>query len=185
MWNLQLKVCCVFFNTYILSDMYFEKVNEKVKLSLCRLWKPIGLWDIEALIFSRQSANRWLWVWQFYASIALYVSKDFWYSFLSEVKSITEPYWSWKYYIKWKNPMASVIETATFRLVAQCLNQVCYRMHRHVSTVLYYFAKEDSKSPNRNGYQSQNNITFIVGEEFAAIKSSCHIESTEYVLIVN
>jgi hypothetical protein len=26
-----------------------------------RLWRPIGLWDVETAIFSRQLAHRWRW----------------------------------------------------------------------------------------------------------------------------
>jgi hypothetical protein len=33
---------------------------------------PIGLWDVEALTFSRQSANRWRWGCQPYAPTTLY-----------------------------------------------------------------------------------------------------------------
>jgi hypothetical protein len=35
-------------------------------------WRAIGLWDVEAPTFSRQSAHRWRWGCQPYAPAALY-----------------------------------------------------------------------------------------------------------------
>jgi hypothetical protein len=32
-------------------------------------WRPIGLWDVEALTFSRQSAHRWRWGYTFYNNL--------------------------------------------------------------------------------------------------------------------
>jgi hypothetical protein len=46
-------------------DLCYYNVNrlvkdKKVNLSLCnRLWRAIGLWDVEAPTFSRKSARRW------------------------------------------------------------------------------------------------------------------------------
>jgi hypothetical protein len=37
-----------------------------------RPWRPIGLWDVEALMFSRQSAHSWRSGWQPYAPAAFY-----------------------------------------------------------------------------------------------------------------
>jgi hypothetical protein len=37
-----------------------------------RPWRPIGLWDVEAPTFSKQSALRWRWGWQLYPSAAPY-----------------------------------------------------------------------------------------------------------------
>jgi hypothetical protein len=37
-----------------------------------RLWRPIGLWDVEAPTFSRQSPHRWRWGRQLHAPAALY-----------------------------------------------------------------------------------------------------------------
>jgi hypothetical protein len=46
------------------------------KSSSCnRPWRPIGLWDVEAPTFSRQSAHRWQWGCQPYAPAALYPRK--------------------------------------------------------------------------------------------------------------
>jgi hypothetical protein len=52
-----------------------------------RPWRPIGLWYVEAPTFSRQSAHRWRWGSQLYASAALYPQEYSWYSFLLEAKS--------------------------------------------------------------------------------------------------
>jgi hypothetical protein len=35
-------------------------------------WRPIGLWEVEALTFSRQSADKWWWGFQPYVPVALY-----------------------------------------------------------------------------------------------------------------
>jgi hypothetical protein len=59
---------------------------------LCnRLWRPIGLWDIEAPTFSGQSAHRWQSDCRPHAPAALYTWEDFWYSFLLEAKSTPGP----------------------------------------------------------------------------------------------
>jgi hypothetical protein len=50
-----------------------------------RPWRPIGLWDVEAPTFSRQSARRLRWGCQPYALAALYTQEHSWYSFLLEV----------------------------------------------------------------------------------------------------
>jgi hypothetical protein len=53
-----------------------------------RPWRPIGLWEVEAPTFSRQSAHGWWWGCQPYAPAALYPQEDSWYSFLLEAESI-------------------------------------------------------------------------------------------------
>jgi hypothetical protein len=41
-----------------------QKYINKGKTIPCeRPWRPIGLWDVEAPTFSRQSAHRWRWGW--------------------------------------------------------------------------------------------------------------------------
>jgi hypothetical protein len=47
-----------------------------------RPWRPVGLWDVEAPTFSRQSAHRWRWGCQPHAPTALYPQEDSWYSFV-------------------------------------------------------------------------------------------------------
>jgi hypothetical protein len=46
-------------------NCYFRVCRWKVKLYPCN-WslRPLGLWDIEAPTYSRQSAHRWQWVYQ-------------------------------------------------------------------------------------------------------------------------
>jgi hypothetical protein len=61
-----------------------------------RPWRLIGLWDLEAATFSKQSAHRWWWG-QTYAPLAsLYPQEDSWYSFLLKAESTPGPYCSWK-----------------------------------------------------------------------------------------
>jgi hypothetical protein len=49
-------------------------------------WSPIGLWDVEAPTFFRQSAHRWRWDCQPEAPATLYPQEDSWYSFLLEAE---------------------------------------------------------------------------------------------------
>jgi hypothetical protein len=46
-----------------------------------RPWRPIGLWDVEAPTFYRQSAHIWRWGSQSHAPNALYPQEDSQYSF--------------------------------------------------------------------------------------------------------
>jgi hypothetical protein len=81
-----------FFVTLICS------VSERKKLGqTCnRSRRPIGLWDVEASIFSRQSAHRWRWGCLPYAQAAFYPQEDSWYSFLLAAESTPGPYCGWK-----------------------------------------------------------------------------------------
>jgi hypothetical protein len=73
--------------------LYTIKTKEaKIKLSLNWQWRPIGLWDVEAPTFSRQSAGRWRWDYQPYTPAAHYPQEDSWYSFLLEAGSTSGPY---------------------------------------------------------------------------------------------
>jgi hypothetical protein len=94
-----------------------------------RPWRLIGLWDVEVPTVSRQSAHRWRWGRQPYAPAALYAPARF--LVLISVRGWVDP----RAIVRleglgqFKNPMTSWgIEHATFRLVAQCLNQLNYRV---------------------------------------------------------
>jgi hypothetical protein len=63
---------------------WIADVKRKAKLSCNSLWRSIGMRDVKAPTFSRQSANRWRWGCQPYAPAALYPQQDSWYSFLLE-----------------------------------------------------------------------------------------------------
>jgi hypothetical protein len=67
-----------------------------------RLWRPIGLWDVEAPTFSKQSAHSWRWGCQPYAPDSLYPQESSWYSFQLEAESGTGPQCGWKDYVNWK-----------------------------------------------------------------------------------
>jgi hypothetical protein len=47
-----------------------------------RPWRPIGLWEVDASTFCRQSAYRWWWGYQPYTPAVLYPHEELWYSFL-------------------------------------------------------------------------------------------------------
>jgi hypothetical protein len=61
--------------------------EDKFSVPVTHFWRhsgqldlPIGLWDIEASMFSRKLAHRWRWSYP-YAPTALYSRQYFWYSF--------------------------------------------------------------------------------------------------------
>jgi hypothetical protein len=86
----------------LLNGLYWIGFHLQLKLLMkscpCnRPWRPIGLWDVEAPTFSRQSAHRWWWGCQPYALAALYPQEDSCYSYLLEAESTPGPYCGWKY----------------------------------------------------------------------------------------
>jgi hypothetical protein len=100
-----------------------------------RPWRPIGLWDIEASTFFRQSAYRWWWGCQPYALVAFYhpgrflvlISVRGWVdsTAIVQLEGLGQL----------KSPVTSSgIKRVTFWLLAHCLNQLCYRISpwRHV-----------------------------------------------------
>jgi hypothetical protein len=63
----------------------------KIKLSVYRPWRPLGLQEFEAPTFSDTSAHRWRQDCQPYAPADFYPQEDSWYSFLLEVESTPGP----------------------------------------------------------------------------------------------
>jgi hypothetical protein len=64
---------------------FLQLTKSKKKSYPCnRPSRPIGLWNIKAPTFPKQSAQRWRWGCHHYEQATLYPQKDSWYSFLSE-----------------------------------------------------------------------------------------------------
>jgi hypothetical protein len=71
-----------------------------------RPWRPIGLWEVEAPTFTRQSAYIWRWGCHPYAPAALYPQDDSWTHFcqrLSRSQAVVRLEWLGQL----KNPVAS------------------------------------------------------------------------------
>jgi hypothetical protein len=100
---------------------------KKIKLFCNRPPRPIGMWDVEAPTFSRQSTHRWRWGCQPYAPAALLPPGRFLLHI--SVRDWVEPWTIVRLegLGQLKPPMTSSgIESATLWLVTQCLNQLRY-----------------------------------------------------------
>jgi hypothetical protein len=75
----------------MLTNWKSSLILKKKSCPCNRPWRPIGLWDVKDLTFSRQSAHRWGWGGQPHALATLYPQEDSWYSFLSEAESTPGP----------------------------------------------------------------------------------------------
>jgi hypothetical protein len=83
--------------------VHSDRAKVKGKSYPCnRPWRPIGLRDVEASTFSRQSAHRWRWGCQPYALVTFYAQEDSWYSFLLEAESNPGPYCGLNVYVNWE-----------------------------------------------------------------------------------
>jgi hypothetical protein len=75
-------MCTTYFDIKTFCILPTQCVVKRWRYPRNRPWRPIGLWDVEAPTFSRQSAHRWRWSCQTYAPAALHPQEDSWYSFL-------------------------------------------------------------------------------------------------------
>jgi hypothetical protein len=119
----------------MLKSLYIGK--KKVKLSQYSPWRPIGLWDVEAPTFSKESAHRWRRGCQPYAPAGRPLPPGRFLVLIS-VRAWVDP----RAIVRMeglgqlKNPVTSSgIAPATFRLVAQCLGQLLFRVTRYWGSV--------------------------------------------------
>jgi hypothetical protein len=76
-WSMSLKGKRRLWSTFNLPPLNFPWSKSKAISN--RPWRPIGLWDIKAPTFSRQSAHRWRWGCQPHSSATLYPQEESWY----------------------------------------------------------------------------------------------------------
>jgi hypothetical protein len=94
-------------------------VGGKVKLSLYRPWRPLGLREDETPTFSDIQPTDGVKVVKPYAPAAFYPQEDSWYSFLLEAESTPGRSATGRIRkIEKKNPPHSGLEPTTFQLVA-------------------------------------------------------------------
>jgi hypothetical protein len=111
-------------------------LNKRYSYPCNRPLGSIGLWDIEAHTFSRQSAHRWKWGCQPYALASRPLPSGRFVELIS-VKGWVDPR---EATIQLKNLTSSGIEPTTFLVVAYCLNPLrhsitfslyCYHHYYH------------------------------------------------------
>jgi hypothetical protein len=109
-----------------------ERKTCKIQKNCHRPWRPIGLWDVEASTFSIQSAHRWRWGCQPYASAGLHPQEASWYSFLLEAESDVTVCQDWAARNGWdtadrrlteKNPGARIQDREN--KVQDCVTSIC------------------------------------------------------------
>jgi hypothetical protein len=116
----------------------------------------MGLWDVEATIFSRQSAHSWQWDCQTYAPAALYPPPSGRFPVLISVtgwvdlQAIVRP----EALDTLEIPVTSSgMEAATFRLVARCLyKEKCSSL---TGLQLYLFGALAGNVPNKDDWTSE------------------------------
>jgi hypothetical protein len=89
----------------ILREIFAVAMIKKWIYPCNRPWRPIGLWDVEALTFSKKSAHRWRWGCHPYAPAAFYPPGRF--LILISVKGRVDPQMT-----------STGIESAIFQLVS-------------------------------------------------------------------
>jgi hypothetical protein len=108
----------VFKILYIISESNSEPIKLKIRSYPCnRTWRPIGLRDVEAPTFSRQSTHRWRWSFHPYAPAAIQPPGRF--LVVISVRGWVDPraIMRLKWLGKLKNIMTLGIEPVTFWLV--------------------------------------------------------------------
>jgi hypothetical protein len=138
--------------------------------------------------FSRQSANRWRWCCQLYEPATLYSNYYPWKSFLLEVESTSSPQGVWKDQLNWniQSVTSEEIEPATFRLIAQCLNQLHYRQPystQHPKYIVNYKVHLASEWCICERYFT-NQKTCCLSKENVQVRSSIQIFVTNLIFTV-
>jgi hypothetical protein len=107
-----------------------KKIIKRSSYPCNRPWRTIGLWDIEAPTLFRQSVHRCRWGCQPYTPASRPLPPGRFlvliYSLFIQLEGLG----------KLKNPVTSSgTESHTFRLVVQCLNQLCYHVPLQVTKI--------------------------------------------------
>jgi hypothetical protein len=84
-----MKSTCIFEHKYV-KDIGLELGAEDY--SCKRLWRPVGLWDVDAPIFPRKSDHTRQRDCPPFVPAALYPQEDSWYPFLLEAEPIPGPF---------------------------------------------------------------------------------------------
>jgi hypothetical protein len=107
---------------------FCNNVKKCKAIAVTMPWNPKGLWNVEVPIFSKKSVQKW-WGCQPYAPAALYRLWRFLVLVSVTSGADLEATIRLEGLGQLKNLMkSSGVEPTTFWLVAQCLNQLCYRV---------------------------------------------------------
>jgi hypothetical protein len=134
-----------------------------------RPWRNIGLWNVEASTIFRCLRSC-----QLYSPAALYPQKNSWYKSVRGWVDTTATL-RLEGLCHLKNPL-NLIKPGTFRLVAQCLDQLRYCIH-HIAWRSYMSVVYNEE---QNVVSSEMQTASDTGEAECLCESRCHIRADEW-----